>query len=56
MKEALSSGITRQDGSYFAELLLSKDDEVYGIIRRSASCITGRPKPICQDPHLLARG
>ena len=36
-KKALVTGITGQDGSYLAELLLSKGYEVYGIIRRSSS-------------------
>jgi GDPmannose 4,6-dehydratase len=51
MKKALISGITGQDGSYLAELLLSKGYEVHGIIRRSASFNTGRLEPIYQDPH-----
>ena len=51
MKKALITGITGQDGSYLAELLLSKGYEVYGIIRRSSSFNTGRIDPIYQDPH-----
>lgn len=50
-KKALISGITGQDGSYLAELLLSKGYEVHGIIRRSASFNTERLDPIYQDPH-----
>ena len=37
MKKALITGITSQDASYLAEILLEKDYEVYGLIRRSAS-------------------
>jgi GDPmannose 4,6-dehydratase len=50
-KRALITGITGQDGSYLAELLLSKGYEVYGIIRRSSSFNTGRIEKIYQDPH-----
>ncbi len=50
-KRALISGITGQDGSYLAELLLSKDYEVHGIIRRASSFNTGRIDHIYQDPH-----
>lgn len=52
MKRALITGITGQDGSYLAELLLAKGYEVYGIIRRSSSFNTGRIDPIYQDPHV----
>ena len=51
-KVALMTGITGQDGSYLAELLLSKDYEVHGIIRRSSSFNTGRLNEIYQDPHV----
>ena len=51
MKKALITGITGQDGSYLAELLLSKDYEVWGMIRRSSSFNTGRIDHIYQDPH-----
>jgi len=51
MKSALITGITGQDGSYLAELLLSKGYEVHGIIRRSSSFNTGRINSIYQDPH-----
>jgi GDPmannose 4,6-dehydratase len=51
-KVALITGITGQDGSYLAELLLSKDYEVHGIIRRSSSFNTGRLNEIYQDPHV----
>ena len=51
MKKALITGITGQDGSYLAELLLKKGYEVYGIVRRSSSFNTGRIDHIYQDPH-----
>ncbi len=51
MKRALITGITGQDGSYLAELLLSKGYEVHGIIRRSSSFNTERIDHIYQDPH-----
>jgi GDPmannose 4,6-dehydratase len=51
MKRALITGITGQDGSYLAELLLGKGYEVHGIIRRSSSFNTGRINHIYQDPH-----
>jgi GDPmannose 4,6-dehydratase len=51
-KRALITGITGQDGSYLAELLLSKGYEVYGVIRRSSSFNTERLDPIYQDPHV----
>ena len=54
-KKALITGITGQDGSYLTELLLSKDYEVYGIMRRSSSFNTGRIDHIYQDPHALGR-
>jgi GDPmannose 4,6-dehydratase len=50
-KRALITGITGQDGSYLAELLLSKDYEVHGIIRRSSSFNTGRLDHLYTDPH-----
>jgi GDPmannose 4,6-dehydratase len=50
-KRALITGITGQDGSYLAELLLSKGYEVYGIVRRSSSFNTGRIDHLYQDPH-----
>ena len=51
-KKALITGITGQDGSYLAELLLQKGYEVHGIIRRASSFNTGRLDPIYQDPHM----
>jgi GDPmannose 4,6-dehydratase len=51
MKKALITGITGQDGSYLAELLLGKGYEVHGIIRRSSSFNTGRINRIYRDPH-----
>ena len=52
MKKALITGITGQDGSYLTELLLEKDYEVHGIIRRSSSFNTGRIDHLYQDPHI----
>ena len=51
MKKALVTGITGQDGSYLAELLLGKGYEVWGLIRRSSSFHTGRIDHIYRDPH-----
>ena len=53
MKKALITGITGQDGSYLAELLLEKGYEVHGIVRRSSSFNTQRINHIYQDPHEL---
>jgi GDPmannose 4,6-dehydratase len=50
-KRALVTGITGQDGSYLAELLLSKGYEVHGLIRRSSSFSTGRIDHLYRDPH-----
>lgn len=50
-KRALITGITGQDGSYLAELLLDKDYEVYGVIRRASSFNTGRIDHLYQDRH-----
>ena len=50
-KRALITGITGQDGSYLAELLLAKGYEVHGVVRRSSSFNTARLDPIYQDPH-----
>lgn len=52
MKKALITGITGQDGSYLAELLLEKGYEVHGIIRRSSSFNTSRIDHLYSDPHL----
>ncbi len=51
MKRALLTGITGQDGSYLAELLLTKGYEVHGIIRRASTFNTGRLDAIYADPH-----
>lgn len=51
MKRALITGITGQDGSYLAELLLEKGYEVWGVIRRSSSFNTGRIDHLYQDRH-----
>jgi GDPmannose 4,6-dehydratase len=52
MKKALITGITGQDGSYLAELLLAKGYEVHGIIRRASSFNTSRIDHLYQDPHV----
>jgi len=52
MKKALITGITGQDGSYLAELLLEKGYEVHGIKRRASSLNTQRVDHIYQDPHV----
>jgi GDPmannose 4,6-dehydratase len=51
MKKALITGITGQDGSYLAELLVAKGYEVYGLIRRSSSINTDRIDHLYKDPH-----
>ncbi len=52
MKKALITGITGQDGSYLAELLLDKGYEVHGLIRRASTFNTGRIDHLYQDPHI----
>src|SRR5271169_4009534 len=52
MKKALITGVTGQDGSYLAELLLGKGYEVHGIIRRASTFNTGRIEHIFEDPHV----
>jgi GDPmannose 4,6-dehydratase len=52
MKKALITGVTGQDGSYLAELLLAKGYEVYGVVRRSSSFNTERLEGVYQDPHV----
>ena len=52
MKRALITGITGQDGSYLADLLLSKGYEVHGIIRRASTFNTDRIEHLYQDPHV----
>lgn len=52
MKKALVTGITGQDGSYLAELLLAKGYEVHGIIRRASTFNTERIDHLYQDPHI----
>jgi GDPmannose 4,6-dehydratase len=51
MKRALITGITGQDGSYLAELLLSKGYEVHGLIRPASTFNTGRVDHLYLDPH-----
>ncbi|MBI1335503.1 MAG: GDP-mannose 4,6-dehydratase [Phycisphaera sp.] len=53
---AMVTGITGQDGSYLAELLLSKGYEVHGLIRRSSSFNTARLESIYTDPHEKTKG
>lgn len=50
-KSALITGITGQDGSYLAELLIEKGYTVHGLVRRSSSFSTGRIDHLYQDPH-----
>ncbi len=50
-KKALITGITGQDGSFLAELLLEKGYEVHGVVRRSSSFNTGRIEHLYRDPH-----
>ena len=52
MKVALITGVTGQDGSYLAELLLEKGYEVHGVKRRSSSFNTQRVDHIYEDPHV----
>jgi len=52
MKKALITGITGQDGSYLADLLLKKDYQVHGIIRRAITFNTARIDHLYEDPHV----
>src|SRR3954449_12212537 len=52
MKKALVTGITGQDGSYLAELLLEKGYEVHGVIRRASTFNTSRIDHLYRDPHV----
>jgi GDPmannose 4,6-dehydratase len=52
VKKALVTGVTGQDGSYLAELLLEKGYEVHGIIRRASTFNTSRIDHLYQDPHI----
>src|SRR2546422_1564657 len=52
MAKTMIRGITGQDGSYLAELLLAKGYEVHGIIRRASTFNTGRIDHLYQDPHI----
>src|SRR6202011_3137080 len=51
MKKALIFGITGQDGSFLAELLLAKDYDVHGVVRRASTFNTDRLDGIYSDPH-----
>ena len=53
MKKALITGITGQDGFYLTELLLKKEYEVHGIIRRSSSFNTGRIDHLYNDSGIF---
>ena len=53
MKKALITGITGQDGSYLAELLLEKGYEVHGIIRRSSVSTTERIDHLIEKPRFV---
>ena len=53
LKKALITGITGQDGSYLAELLLEKNYEVHGMLRRSSSFNTGRIDHLYNDPQIM---
>lgn len=55
MKKALITGITGQDGSYLAELLLAKGYEVHGIVRRSSSFNRERIDHLCLDPEVYGK-
>lgn len=55
VKRALITGITRQDGSYLAELLMSKGYEVHGVVRRSSNFNTHRIDHIYEVYHLRAQ-
>src|SRR5450432_2319289 len=52
MKKALITGITGQDGSYLADLLLAKGYEVHGVIRRASTFNTSRIDHLYRDPHI----
>jgi len=52
MKRALITGVTGQDGSYLAEILLERGYEVHGLIRRASTFNTGRIDHLYKDPHL----
>src|SRR5687768_16312829 len=51
MKRALVTGITGQDGSYLAELLLSRGYQVYGLVRRSSTSSTSRIQHLLDEPR-----
>ncbi|MFN8706616.1 MAG: GDP-mannose 4,6-dehydratase, partial [Planctomyces sp.] len=50
-RKAFITGITGQDGSYLAELLLEKGYEVHGLVRRASTFTTGRIEHLYKDPH-----
>jgi GDPmannose 4,6-dehydratase len=51
VRRALITGVTGQDGSYLAELLLAKGYEVHGVIRRASTFNTARIEHLYRDPH-----
>ena len=53
-KKALITGLTGQDGSYLAELLLNKGYEVYGLVRRSSSSSFGRISHFADKVHIIS--
>jgi GDPmannose 4,6-dehydratase len=55
MKKAIITGITGQDGSYLADLLLAKGYEVHGIIRRTSTFTTGRIDHLYSDPQIFQK-
>ncbi|MCX7009869.1 MAG: GDP-mannose 4,6-dehydratase, partial [Kiritimatiellaeota bacterium] len=55
MPKALITGITGQDGSYLAELLLAKGYEVHGLMRRASTFNTSRIEHLYRDPHAKQR-
>lgn len=52
MRKALITGITGQDGSYLADLLIAKEYEVHGVVRRASMFNTARIEHLYQDPHI----
>src|SRR5580698_4891080 len=54
-KKALITGVTGQDGSYLTELLLEKDYEVHGVVRRTSSLDRSRLKHLYQDPEIYGK-
>src|SRR5690242_6800904 len=55
MPKAFITGITGQDGSYLAELLLGKGYEVHGLVRNSSSSSCSRIDPLCKNPKIAGK-